>query len=71
MTIHLEAANTSAVRMRRLVNDEIRGVGAGLPDDEAPFEFLCECGNLRCRQNVTLTLAEYDASQPGGVSAHL
>jgi hypothetical protein len=72
-TTSIETPNASAVDVRRLVNDSIRGVGSGFRPDEAgaALDFLCECGDLRCRRSIRLTLAEYDATQPGFVSAHV
>jgi hypothetical protein len=34
------------------------------------FEFLCECGDLRCLEFVKLTLDEYTDREPGSVVAH-
>jgi hypothetical protein len=41
-----------------------------VPDDE-PVEFMCECGDLRCTEVVTLTLGDFEQfSEPGSISAH-
>lgn len=53
-----QAAATSA---RRLVNDQIAYVAASTFGDDptSVYEFLCECGDLRCRGQVALTLQQY------------
>jgi hypothetical protein len=57
--------------VRRFCNDSIYKVAEGLDDPGgASFDFLCECGDLRCRQYVQLTLAEYREREPGSVTAH-
>jgi hypothetical protein len=62
----------SAVAVRRLVNDAIRETANDLQlrSGDERFEFVCECGDLRCRRHVTLVLADYDATEPGSVTAH-
>jgi hypothetical protein len=61
----------SAVDVRRFVNDTIRDTAMRFGDDPAAvYEFVCECGSLGCRAQVKLTLAEYEASEPGSVRAH-
>lgn len=63
--------HAGATSVRRLVNDEIARVAARLDgDDGSVFDFLCECGDLRCRGIVQLTLADYRASGPGSVVGH-
>jgi hypothetical protein len=39
-------------------------------DSAAVYEYVSECGSLGCRAQVKLTLAEYEASEPGSVRAH-
>jgi hypothetical protein len=61
----------AAVSIRRLVNTSIydtakRLDGAG----DTRFDFVCECGDLRCTRIVTLTLAEYEQRRPGTVVEH-
>jgi len=61
----------SATGLRRFANNSIRDVAARqIRDASAIVEFLCECGDLRCRELVGLTLAEYETHQPGAVRAH-
>ncbi|MDQ3890927.1 MAG: hypothetical protein M3312_10315 [Actinomycetota bacterium] len=45
----------------REVNERLKAriADISLPGDLIPF--LCECADVRCRQPVRLTLAEYDA----------
>ena len=62
---------TCAVDVRRFVNDSIKDTAQRLGGDSATvYEFVCECGDLRCWQLVRLTLAEYDGSDAGFVRAH-
>lgn len=62
---------TSAVGVRRYVNNEIARVGRGFDASEShKFEFLCECGRLSCRAAVKMTLADYGKRAPGSVIAH-
>jgi len=58
----------TVVDVRRFVNDSIRklAVQNGMPS----FDFVCECGDLRCREFVTLSIEEYDSSWPGSLLAH-
>lgn len=62
----------AAISVRRFANDEIARVGSSLDDPEQrhQFEFLCECGDLSCREFVRLTRAEYRALSPGFVLGH-
>lgn len=61
----------SATGLRRFANNSIRDVAARhAPDASAVYEFLCECGDLRCRGLVELSLLDYDACSPGSVLAH-
>lgn len=61
----------SATGLRRFANDSIRDIAARQERDaSAVYEFLCECGDLRCRGLVELTLADYGARSPGSVIAH-
>ncbi len=66
----IEHAVASAVSVRRLVNDSIRDGGAFRADTVTSYEFLCECGDLRCRELVSLTVTQYDALEEGTVVAH-
>ncbi|MBA3841928.1 MAG: hypothetical protein H0X39_04805 [Actinobacteria bacterium] len=52
------------------MNDEIASVAARWGDEGAEFEFICECGELRCGRFLKLTLADYRASAPGSVIGH-
>ena len=62
---------SSAVEARRLVNDSIRDIACRFdPDGGSRFDFLCECGDLQCRELVGLTLREYDVSAAGSVIGH-
>jgi hypothetical protein len=48
-------ALTSAVGIRRYVNDEVARVAHRFdPDHTHRFEFLCECGRLACGGTVGL-----------------
>lgn len=62
---------TQTVNVQRFVNDEIartaRRLGARL---SSRFEFVCECGDLSCRDVVPMALARYGASAPGSIVAH-
>ena len=61
----------SAAGLRRFANNSIRDVAARQAREaSALFEFMCECGDLRCRQIVELTLPDYDTRSPGSVLAH-
>jgi hypothetical protein len=56
------------VTIRRKVNDQIAVVATRLdPSSDGEFQFVCECGDLRCREVIALTLAAYAASSPGSV----
>jgi hypothetical protein len=60
-----------AVSIRRTVNDEIARIGATFQaDNPTAFEFVCECGELRCAQVVSLSLADYAETTPGSVVGH-
>ncbi len=63
-------ARNAATAVRRLVNDEILEISTRLDDGSAMFEFICECGDLRCRAFAKMTLADYRASTPGSVVGH-
>lgn len=59
------------VSLRRAVNDEIARVAASfLVEDTEWFEFLCECGDFRCRGKVKLMLADYAKLSAGEVVGH-
>lgn len=60
-----------AQRLRRFVNEQIRERAERLQSDPSTtFEFVCECGDLRCRQSVRMTLCRYDRSRLGSVLGH-
>jgi hypothetical protein len=63
-------ARNAPPAVRRLVNDEILEISTRLDDGSAMFEFICECGDLRCRAFAKMTLADYRASTPGSVVGH-
>jgi hypothetical protein len=44
--------------------EDVRGVSA----DDAPVEFVCECGVVTCTATVALTLAQYDAVRGDGAT---
>lgn len=54
------------VASRRLINDSIAR-GAQRINDEAPFEFLCECRDQACRRVEQLTAAQFRARRPGAI----
>lgn len=56
----------TVVEVRRFVNDSIRKLEHG----RATIDFVCECGDLRCRELVMLTPQEYDSTDAGSVLAH-
>jgi hypothetical protein len=64
------AGRDAATAVRRVVNDEILHAAERFHDEAALFEFVCECGYLKCRDFVKLTLAEYRATTPGTVVAN-
>jgi hypothetical protein len=49
----------------RAANDAIERAVAGRHD---PVTFLCECGDLECKDTIELTLAEYEAVRAGSAS---
>ena len=62
--------------IRRVVNDQIAEIARtniGTIREER-WEFLCECGNPRCRRHVRLTVEEFRAARasedPVVVAAH-
>jgi hypothetical protein len=60
----------STVDARRFVNDAIRDDARRFDDDPMlVFQFHCECGDARCNLLVRLTMAEYEAAEPGLVRA--
>jgi hypothetical protein len=66
-----ESGTDAAIAVRRFVNDEIARVAADFDRiDGSVFDFLCECGDLACRQDVQMTLAEYRFSRAGSVVRH-
>jgi hypothetical protein len=64
-------ASLSAVGVRRFANEAIRDAAYVVAESPAAtFQFLCECGDLRCDGLVTLTVAQFERSEPGSVLAH-
>lgn len=61
---------TAAVSIRRLVNDEILNTAARFDEESTVFSFLCECGDLRCREYVKMTRAAYAQTTAGSVVGH-
>jgi hypothetical protein len=66
----VETGRDAASSVRRLVNDEILNAASRYDDETAVFVFVCECGNLKCRDLVKMTQADYRATKPGTVVAH-
>jgi hypothetical protein len=61
----------AATGQRRFANDSIRDMAVRQQRDaSAIYDFLCECGDLGCRQLVELTLTDYAALPPGSVLGH-
>lgn len=52
----------------REVNERIEAVSQSVPPGYEAMEFLCECDRRDCRENVTVTRAEYEAVR--AVSTH-
>lgn len=71
-SLPIQAAGAGGAQsIRRFVNDEISAFAATLTIDEStPFQFLCECGDLRCRETIPLTLPSYRVTSPGSIVAH-
>jgi hypothetical protein len=44
----------------REVNERIRGMTEKFGEDEAPYDFVCECSDPACTQRVVLTRVEYE-----------
>ena len=59
----------AVVDVRRFVNDSIKAT-ADVSSASAVLEFICECGDLRCKELVKLTLDEFENSRPGTVVSH-
>jgi hypothetical protein len=45
----------------REINERLRSDLRAVPDDQAPVDFVCECGRVDCVEPVRLTLTEYEA----------
>ncbi len=45
----------------REINERLRTDLEAVPDDQAPVDFVCECGRIDCAQMVPITLTEYEA----------
>lgn len=52
------AANESRFRE---INERLRDDLRALPEDDAPVDFVCECGHVDCAEPVPLTVREYEA----------
>ena len=50
----------------REINERLAADVRGVTPDDAPVEFVCECGVITCTDAVSLTLAEYDAVRSDG-----
>ena len=71
MTTTAPRGRDGVVSVRRIVNDHIAEVAERLDDHQADlFDFMCECGELRCPEFVPLTVDEYRKKIPGSVRAH-
>jgi hypothetical protein len=44
----------------RDVNERIREISDGFGQEEADYDFLCECSDPACAERVVLTRAEYE-----------
>jgi hypothetical protein len=44
----------------RDVNERLRAIGEGFSLVAEQAEFICECGNSACVQQITMPLAEYE-----------
>lgn len=44
----------------REVNESIEQVAAGFGGSNHQYRFVCECSDIECREQVALTLAEYE-----------
>ena len=63
--------SAGATSIRRVVNDEIALVASRMDgNDGSVFDFVCECGDLKCQGMVRMTLADYRMSTPGSVVGH-
>lgn len=58
----------AVVDVRRLVNDANRKIA--VENGQATFHFLCECGDLGCRERIALPIVAYDSMDAGSVRAH-
>jgi hypothetical protein len=50
----------------RDINERLEANLRALGHDPEPQEFVCECGNMDCRQTVRLTFDEYEAVRRHG-----
>lgn len=63
--------HAAVVDVRRVINDHIAEVATRLDDTLGePFDFMCECGDLRCPEFVRMTLDEFRQTVAGDVRAH-
>jgi len=44
----------------RLINEQLRRSLDGLPLEDEPIEFVCECGEAECATPLVLPLADYE-----------
>lgn len=67
-----ELARAGGRKIRRYVNESIyRAAKEADASDGAVREFVCECGNLSCSEQVSMALSEFDASsRPGAIVGH-
>ena len=52
----------------REINERLATDVRGVSPDDAPVEFVCECGVVTCTESVSLTLAEYDRVRSDGAT---
>ena len=70
MTTQAPLRDVAVLEVRRLINDHIAEVAIRLDDRLGePFDFVCECGDLRCGAFVSMTIVRYQATSPGDVRA--
>lgn len=71
MSVLASRRHDGVVSVRRVVNDHIADIASRCEPYEGDlFDFMCECGDLRCPEFVPLTVAEYRETVPGWVRAH-
>jgi hypothetical protein len=71
-TALLERARQAASGWRRFANDAIRDAADAYGAQNGRlYRFLCECGDLRCRQTVEMTISEYQRRGPLPLTNHI